>query len=107
MKNKFALWSFILGIISIIMLSYSKFIVLITIFFAVFPLIGQILALFFFLILPILSLVFSIIGIKKSKEQGGLVFAIIGIIFAIFAILYFLSVFLLGVFWINLIINLI
>lgn len=81
MKNKFALWSFIIGMLAIV--TVLRILIINTLDYT-------------FLIIPILatlSLVFGIIGIKKSKELGGKTLAIIGTIFGsvvLALILYFI-----------------
>lgn len=76
MKNKFALWSFILGIINILLFLFMIF----SQYTIAFIIGGEIYFLLLLFILSILALVFGIIGTTKAKEQDGKAFAIIGII---------------------------
>jgi uncharacterized membrane-anchored protein YitT (DUF2179 family) len=96
MKNKFALWSFVLSLVVILLIAIS--LILNTPFILIYNNIGSFLieglsTLIDSLIIPaeVLSIVFGIIGIKKSKEKGGKKFAIIGLIISILVIFSFLA----------------
>jgi len=90
MKNKSALLSFVIGMLSLILIGLFIYLVYA-------PLVISVVLLYLFLIIgcvaSILAVIFGIIGIRKSKENGKLTFAIIGIIFGgliILLMLYFL-----------------
>jgi len=90
MKNKFALLSFIISVLSLVLMGLFLY-------FVYAPFVISEILLYLFLIsgciASVLAVIFGIIGIKRSKENGKLAFAIIGTILGgliILLILYFL-----------------
>lgn len=89
MKNKFALWSFIFGLLGFLLIG-SIFI------FRIYSL-GDLFGYLSF-ILGIITTIFGIIGIKKAREKGGLFLAIIG---CILGVILFIALLIYYMLWIK------